>query len=531
MKNTLFSIVLFSQLAFSYDVNSISKLKDVWQDFAFTLNHQVSLMAGFGRVDSYLCLVGNTDYLNYSNLKDSDGNSIGYVAKLDEGSCGQVPITMPWAVKSEQPSTDSPLNIEMINYQCPLGDLSNCVTMINAKMILTEEDSASNPYGVLTFDYFYGTRPDSNPLYLATYESKKADDKIQFESSIFVDCSLINPATCPTTGLSSEFYSSKIIHTPGGGGEGSVKTLIHRNDGTYEELGYQSYPDGNPTYIRTTSFVYDDGHILYRDIDKDGNAVDDRCIDKKKANGWNYVPAWFGYGVYDANGDRYAGGAIVLSYSGPIQTSGETFNGTVQINSGTNIGIPLVCKKVKDGTHYNANDICSHSGNVNSPITIAGEVYENFPMFDIPDGTVLTDGTNEYYVRQLRPRIVFAEAPLSECASMTIGAYKETPDHTFFNYPELSLPKRGAVLVNKLSNDPTKDIAFNGKVWIASNDDDGDLVPNSLDMFPDDALKSGDADLDGIEDSEDVTDSEFKFNWNKYTGKTIFSAYEKNKLN
>ena len=531
MKKILFSIILFTQLAFSYDVNSISKSKDVWQDFAFTLNHQVSLMAGFGRVDSYLCQVRNTDYKSHSNLKDSDGTSIGYVAKLDEGSCGQVPITMPWVVKSEQSSTDSPLNIEMINYQCPLGDLTNCVTMINSKMILTEEVTASNPYGILTFDYFYGTRPDSNPLYLATYDSKKVDDKIQFESAIFVDCMLINPASCPTTGISSEFFSAKIIHTPGGGGEGSVKTLIHRNDGTYEELGYQSYPDGNPTYIRTTSFVYDDGHILYRDIDKDGNAVDDRCIDKKKANGWNYVPAWFGYGVYDANGDRYTGSALVLSYIGPIQTSGETFNGTVQINSGTNIGIPLVCKKVKDGTHYNANDICSHSGSVNSPITIAGEVYENFPMFDIPDRTVLTDGTNEYYIRQLRPRIVYAEAPLSECASMTIGTSKETADHTFFNYPELSLPKRGAVLVNKLSNDPTKDIAFNGKVWVASNDDDGDLVLNSLDSFPDDPLKSGDADLDGVEDSLDTTDSEFKFNWNKYTGKTMFSAYEKNKLN
>ena len=82
----------------------------------------------------------------------------------------------------------------MINYQCPLGDLSNCVTMINSKMTLTEEVSASNPYGILTFDYFYGTRPDSNPLYLATYESKKVDNKIQFQSAIFVDCTLINPA-------------------------------------------------------------------------------------------------------------------------------------------------------------------------------------------------------------------------------------------------------------------------------------------------------------------------------------------------
>ena len=530
MKKILFSIILFSQLALSYDVNSIPKTKSVWQDFSFNLNHQFRLLAGFGRVDSYLCLVGNTDYEYHSNLKNSDETSIGYVAKLDEGSCGQVPITLPWAVKSEQPTTNDPLNIEMINYQCPLGDLSNCQTMINAKMTLIEEDSVSNPYGILTFDYFYGTRPDSKPLYLATYESKKLDDKIQFESAIFVDSVIIDPATYASAGIGSEFYSSKIIHTPNVGGEGTIKTLMHRNDGSLG-AGFQPYPDGNPTSITTTSFVYDDGHILYRHIDKDGNAVDDRCVDRKKENGWNYVPSWFGYGVYKENGDRYDGGAIEVSYSGPIATSGETFTGTVVIISSTNIGIPLVCKKVKDGTHYNANDKCSHSNFAHVPITIAGEVYENFPMFDIPDGTTLTDGTNEYYVRQLRPRIVYSEAPLSECASMTIGASKETADHTFFNYPELSLPKKGAVLVNKLSGDPAKDIAFGGKVWIATNDDDNDGVVNSLDMFPDDPLKKVDADLDGIEDSEDATISEFKFNWNKYTGKTMFSAYEKNKLN
>ena len=96
MKKILLSLILFSQLALSYDVNSISKLKPVWQDFAFTLNHQVSLMAGFGRVDSYLCLVNNTDYENYGNSKDSNGTSIGYVAKLDEASCGQVPIAITY---------------------------------------------------------------------------------------------------------------------------------------------------------------------------------------------------------------------------------------------------------------------------------------------------------------------------------------------------------------------------------------------------------------------------------------------------
>ena len=166
MKKTIFIIIFFSQATLSYDVNSISKLKDVWQDFAINLNHQVSLMVGFGRIDQYLCTIDSTEYADFSNLKNTDGSSMGYLAKLDEGSCGQVPITMPWTVKSEQASTDSPLNIEMINYQCPLADLSNCQTMINAKLSLTEEDSASNPYGVLTFDYFYGTRPDSKPLYL-----------------------------------------------------------------------------------------------------------------------------------------------------------------------------------------------------------------------------------------------------------------------------------------------------------------------------------------------------------------------------
>lgn len=531
MKKILFFIIFFSHIASSYDVNSISRLKDVWQDFAINLNHQVSLMAGFGRVDAYLCMVRNTEYKDFSNLKNTDGSSMGYLAKLDEGSCGQVPITSPWTVKSEQSATNSPLDIEMINYQCPLGDLSNCVTMINAKMTLVEEDTASNPYGILTFDYYYGSRPDSNPLYLASYESKKVNDKIEFDSAIFVDSVVINPVVYPSAGQASEFYSAKIIHTPNAGGEGTVKSLYHRNDGSYEGLGYQSYPDGNPTSIRTTNFVYDNDYVLYRHIDKNGNATNDRCIDRKKANGWNYVPAWFGYGVYDANGDRYAGSAMVLNYSGPIQTSGETFNGTVQINSGTNIGIPLVCKKVKDGTHYNANDICSQTGNVMTPVTIDGEVYENFPMFDIPDGTVLTDGSNEYYVRQLRPRIVYAEASLSQCANMTIGSAKETSDHTFFNYPVLNLPRVGAVLVNKLSNDPTKDRAFNGNKWIASNDDDSDGVLNSLDMFPVDSSKNKDVDFDGVEDSLDATLSEFQFNWTKFLDKSMFSAYEKNKLN
>ena len=114
---------------------------------------------------------------------------------------------------------------------------------------------------------------------------------------------------------------------------------------------------------------------------------------------------------------------------------------------------------------------------------------------------------------------------------MSIGTAKETPDHTFFNYPTIDVPRVGAVLLNGLENNPTKDVAFSGKKWVASNDDDGDGFFNSIDMFPMDPLKNKDSDFDGIEDSEDGNISPFNFNWVKHLEKTMFSAYEKNKQN
>ena len=64
-----------------------------------------------------------------------------------------------------------------------------------------------------------------------------------------------------------------------------------------------------------------------------------RCL--KRDESWNYVPSWFGYGIYDSNGDRLVGNnlGITVDYSGPIQTSSETFNGQITINSGSSINI------------------------------------------------------------------------------------------------------------------------------------------------------------------------------------------------
>ena len=523
MKKILISLIFFSHITLSYDLNSISKQKPVWQNFPIDLNHQVSLIVGFGNVNAYLCLFNSTEYKNFSNLKTTDGSSMGYMAKLDENSCGQVNITLPWAIKSEQASSDAPLVIEMKNDQCILGNLNNCVTGIQTRLSLTKQDSVTNPYGVLTFDYNYGTRPNSEPLYLATYESKEVDNKVEFKSAIFVDSNLIFPTN--NIGTASEFYSSTIIHTPNSGGEGTVTTLNF--------YGGSNFPDDTPNFIRTTNFVYNADNILYRDIDQTGNATDDRCISRKDK--WTYVPAWFGYGIYDINGDRLVGNPnISVNYSGPVATSGETFNGTIVLSSASSIGMTYVCKKVKDGTHYNGTDMCPGipAGQPHTPVILNGEVYENFPLMDIPDGTVVKDSSdNEYYIRVLRPRTVYAEAPLSECASMTIGLAKNTPDHTFLNYLELDYPRVGAVLVNRLENNPTKDVAFNGRKWIATDDSDGDGVINSLDLYPLDPNKHTDVDFDGVEDSEDSDISAFKFNWVKHLEKTMFSAYEKNKQN
>ena len=46
-----------------------------------------------------------------------------------------------------------------------------------------------------------------------------------------------------------------------------------------------------------------------------------------------------------------------------------------------------------------------------------------------------------------------------------------------------------------------------------------------------DSSKNKDVDFDGVEDSLDATLSEFQFNWTKHLDKSMFSAYEKNKLN
>ena len=138
---------------------------------------------------------------------------------------------------------------------------------------------------------------------------------------------------------------------------------------------------------------------------------------------------------------------------------------------------------------------------------IGGERYEDFPPFDIIDGTTITasDG-NEYYIRVLRPRLVWSEVPIENCATLTIPSSKETPDHTFFNFVDLTIPRSGAILVNEL--DATAYYSKDG-------DQDADGVPNYLDAFPTDSSKSRDDDYDGIDDAVDIVLNPYQINFDK----------------
>ena len=512
---------------YGIDRNSISKDREIWTDAEIDLYHQFKLVLGFGEVNKYLCLINASNY-NYdngifSNLEDGN-TSIGYKAILDNPSCGAVETNRPWIFKSQQASTESDLIIEMFS---PGETLDT-----RAKLTVVEESSESNPYGILTMDYGLVTKPESFPLYGASYQSIKLNNNdIEFTTSIYVDEVIVNSSDF-AAGDATEFYASKIIHTPDTGeANGTVTSMFFQNN---LGAGFE-YPGGNAVSVTTTNFAYDENYLKYSEINGLSNDTSSqRCINRSAY--WNYVPVW-GYGIYDSNGNRITVvNPIVVPYNGTIETSGENYTGNVVILSGAVIGgIPMVCKKVHDGTHYQGNEDCNGEISQFNPVpaqhlaySLGGETYEHFPLFDIPDGTVLTDGTNDYYVRVLRPRKVYREEPMENCTSLSIQPSMDTPDHKNFTFWDLTIPKSGAVLVNGYSNDPDKDQSENGIFYSKLGDADSDGILNYLDAFPTDPQKSVDADYDGLDDLTDDNDvTQFIPNYDRKLNIELFSNYTK----
>ena len=505
----IFYIALFfiSSIMFSdIDRNSIAdQMKPIWSDAVIVLNHQFRLVEGLGKVKSYLCLFRASDYIDNNNNGlfvnlEHDGEPIGHKVMVDTLNCETTKSDTPWLYRAQQASNDAPLIIDMFNSsETPTSSLDT-----RARLVQQENADAANPYGILTLDYGLVAKvsdPENPsvtafPLYAATYESTKLpDNNIQFKTAMYVDGVVSTGQTNATAGFASEFYSSTIIHTPNQGGEGTVSSRIFINANGPGFI----YPGGTPTTALNTNFAYNENYLLY-----DYGAGEERCINKSKSATWDYVVNW-GYGIYNSSGDRVSfNPPVTAPYTDPETGIAATLliaGGSIFIDIDSNGSSDFLCKKVKDGSPLDGINSCQ------GQTIIGGERYEDFPPFDIVEGTTITasDG-NEYYIRILRPRLVWSEVPITNCATLTIPSSKETPDHTFFNFVDLTIPRSGAILVNEL--DPTAYYPKDG-------DQDADGVPNYLDAFPTDPLKSEDDDYDGLDNDNDNEFNPYQINFDK----------------
>ncbi len=569
MRLSLFIFLIFNSYLFSNNAIPIKNwdaiLPNIGEDRPLKLIgklffiHQYHLDLAFGRVNDYLCLFRNTEYQNFSNLEDG----IGYEAILDNNACQNGEVNLPWLVVSKQATTSDNLVMEM--------SMPNNFADARMKLILEEETSTANPYGVLTLDYNYLSM-GGVPLYNATYESSVLDsNEVEFQATVFIDNAILSGTA---TGQTLLFYGTKILHNQSSAaGYGTVTELVFapNADNAYANVvpqffpaGYtKNYPDGNPANITTTNFAYNDNVVKYETItgytgqknqiyNADTTALEpsspgtELCV--SRTGSWDYVPPKR-YGVFKEDGNRISFSTADITqvqtasynYANPEGNTLWNANPKIKIFSSSWVGTALQCKKLADGTSF-GDGLCPGT-DINDPnptaqiVRINGHDYQNFPLFDVPEGTVLTidnpgvDG-NEYYVRQLGVAKVYPAKPQgdADCDSLTIQAPLSTPDHTFFNYPVVATPRTGAVLVNKLN--ATKDLFSQslGNYYSKDGDADSDGVPNYLDAFPTDPLKSLDADHDIVDDAEDINGTTpFQQDWTNYKHleKAIYSNYLK----
>ena len=147
MRLSLFIFLIFNSYLFSNNAIPIKNwdtiLPTIGEDRPLKLIgklffiHQYHLDLAFGRVNDYLCLFRNTEYQNFSNLEDG----VGYEAILDNNACQNGEVNLPWLVVSKQATTSDNLVIEM--------SMPNNFADARMKLILEEETSTANPYGVL----------------------------------------------------------------------------------------------------------------------------------------------------------------------------------------------------------------------------------------------------------------------------------------------------------------------------------------------------------------------------------------------
>ena len=514
MKKVLIRIFFVSGLIWlSSSINALTrediadKSKPIWTDFTAILVYQVNVNIPFGQLNRYLCLFNKTEYRRFANLqKTEEVPAHAYLTRLDQAQCGISSDDNAHLVRATQTSPDSPITVEYWN-----GAVASDSNVYALKAVVSEEASEQNPFGIMTLDSeAYGKENPSKMLLRWRSQSSRIDDStVQYKVVEWLDGYVIDQSRDP--GFSEEYYAVNVIYEEGDSGYGTVINKLFRPD-LAGGSSSGAYPDGIPVVSGATNIAFDKDHIRFENfsdlymsgVQQKSNAKNySSCI--SRSNPWGYVPRW-GYGVYDENGDRNTEN-FAASYVG---ADGNTVN--LEIN-GFQATPPVACRSLFDGSVVDKPIYSEECGQqaYPGPATL--------PIVDVPDLTTITSSSGQkYIVRQLKPRIVYPEVDMANCASLTVRDTLAVENHKFFdgNNLDTALPRGGAVLVNEFSSDKTRDPNYSGVSYLPLEDADGDGVPNFKDAFPEDPARSADEDFDGIDDSEDSTSNRYIFDYTRF---------------
>ena len=514
MKNALIKFFFLSGLVWlSSSINALTreditdKSKPVWTDFTATLVYQYSVNIPFGQLNRYLCLFNKTEYQRFANLqKTEEVSAHAYLTRLDQAQCGISSDDNAHLVRATQTSPDSPVTVEYWN-----GAVASDSRVYALKAVVSEEANDQNPFGIMTLDSeLYGKENPSKMLLRWRSESSRIDDStVQYKVVEWLDGYVIDQSQ--SIGYTEEYYAVNIFYQEGDSGYGTIISKFFRPDlagGSSSGV----YPDGIPFTSGATNIAFNKDYIKFDNfsdlyvsgVQQNSNVKNySSCI--SRANPWGYVPPW-GYGVYDASGERNTGN-FNASY---VDSLGSTQPVSV---SGFSLTPTMACRSLFDGAL------------VDNPVYSTECEYQAYPgpatlpAIDVPDLTTITsDSGDKYIVRQLKPRIVYPEVDMANCSSLTVRDTLAVENHKFFESHDLdaALPTGGAVLVNEFSGDKTRDPDHSGVSYLPVEDADGDGVPNFKDAFPEDPAKSADEDFDGIDDSEDSTSDIYVFDYTQF---------------
>jgi hypothetical protein len=484
-----FMLVSLESVAFTkQDVSDRSK--PIWTDFTIKLYHPFITQTPFGGLNVVLCLFNRSSYKDFVNFKkiEDEETPFAYLATLDDNRCENSEDDLPRIFRVEQSTSDSPLTIE--TWAQPSGTGADD----RAKIVLKEEVTATNPYGIMDLAWNF-IDDNEEHIYSWSSSSNRLDDgRIQYKTVSFVDLVLVSSGI--SAGSYKDFYSANIVHDESGGGYGSVIARRNNGDGGFPSM-----------LIKNIDIAYNNEFLLFKD--KLAGQPSEVCLSRQAS--WQYVQR-DGYGVYDSNGDRISEQTNVTYNNNGVL---EPFVVGSAI-TGSTVDIPYASRSLEDGRIL-------AEGSLNS---------STLPKFSLPDGAIVVgDNNQKYLVRVLKPFTVYAHVDIGNCTNsgLVIGTSLKTPDHNMIDRLLGEIPATGALLLNDFQpGDSLRDPTFSGAVYIAEEDTDDDGVLNYKDAFPLDPLKSTDADYDGVDDLEDSDVNQIIFSIPEYPGEMTRSAEEGN---